>query len=188
MRHLHSTFAAYSKNSNNMNPITNNQFLAAMLEEAAWKEVSSKEGWTMEALEKYQDKVDWKEISSNSDVMWTVDGISKFMGKIIWEEFSRNCPEYLLTEDNLLRFKGNWNWSQLSRRSELYNNWALLDMVTDLVDWKEIITNWDIKFPIQFFKRYEKYIPMSQFQDSSLWDDFVRAMRDNLKGTIAGIN
>lgn len=171
-----------------MNPITNNQFLAVILEEAAWKEVSSKEGWTMESLEKYQDKVDWKEISSNSEVMWTVEGINKFMGKINWEEFSRNCPGYLLTEDNLLRFKANWNWSQLSNRDELYNNWGLLDKVTDMVDWKEIITNWNIKNPILFFKRYENFIPMSQFQDSRLWTDIVEAMSVTLKDSIAGLN
>ncbi len=57
-----------------MNPITNNQFLAAIIEEAAWKAISRKEEWTV--LEKYQDKVDWEEISSNSDVMWTVDGMA----------------------------------------------------------------------------------------------------------------
>lgn len=59
-----------------MNPIKNNQFLAAIIEEAAWKAISRKEEWTMDALEKYQDKVDWEEISSNSDVMWTVDGMA----------------------------------------------------------------------------------------------------------------
>ena len=171
-----------------MNPITNNQFLAAILEEAAWKEVSSKEGWTMDTLEKYQDKVDWKEISSNSDVMWTVDGINKFMSKIDWEEFSRNCPDYLLTEENLLRFKTNWNWNQLSNREEIYNNWYLLDKVTDMVDWKEIITSWNIKNPVQFFKRYENYIPMSQLQDSRLWSEIVEAMGASLKDKIAGLN
>ena len=171
-----------------MNQITANQFLAAMLEEAAWKKVSSRGSWTMEALEKYQDKVDWKEISSNSEVKWTVDGISKFMGKIEWDEFTYNCPGYLLTKDNLFRFKDNWNWSTLSRFSELYNNWSLLDKVTDLVDWKEIISNWDIELPVQFFKRYEKFIPMSQFQDSGLFYLLADAMCDNMKRTIAEID
>lgn len=102
-----------------MNPISNNQFLAAVLEETALKEISSKEGWSMNILEKYQDKVDWNEISSNSDVMWTTDGINKFSHKINWEDFSRDCPAYILTEDNLLRCKNNWNWPSfpIARRS-----------------------------------------------------------------------
>lgn len=174
------------KNRMTMNPITNNQFLAAIIEEAAWKELSRKGEWTMDVLEKYQGKVDWEEISSNSDVMWTVEGVNKFISKINWEDFSRYCPEYLITEDNLLRFKNNWNWSQLSNRTELYNNWSLLDKVTDMVDWKEIISNWNIKNPVQFFKRYENFIPMFQFQDSRLWDDIVDAIADKLSDTIAG--
>ena len=170
-----------------MNPISNNQFLAAVLEEAAWKEISSKEGWSMEMLEKYQDKVDWNEISFNSDVMWTTDGINKFSHKINWEDFSRNCPAYILTEDNLLRFKNNWNWLKLSNREEIYNNWYLLDKVIDFVDWKEIIDNWDIKLPIQFFKRYENHIPMSQFQDSRLWDKMVEIMDTQFREEIVGL-
>lgn len=163
------------------NPILNNQIFAVVLEEAAWKEISSDEEWSMEMLEKYQDKVNWNKISSNSDVMWTNDGINKFSHKINWEDFSRNCPAYILTEDNLLRFKNNWNWSLLSNREEIYNNWNLLDKVIDFVDWNKIIDSWDIKHPIQFFKRYENYIPMSQFHDSILWDKMVEIMATQLK-------
>ena len=171
-----------------MNPITNNQFLAAIIEEAAWKEVSSMEGWTMEALEKYQDKVDWREISSNSNVMWTIDGINKFTYKIDWEALSRYCPAYLLTEDNLQRFKANWNWSRLSLREEIYNNWNLLDKVTDMVDWSKIITNRHINSPVRFFKRYENFIPMSDFQYTQLWHDVVEAISATLKDSIDGMN
>lgn len=170
-----------------MNPISNNQFLAAVLEEAAWKEISSMDGWSMDMLEKYQDKVNWKKISSNSDVMWTTDGINKFSHKINWEDFSCNCPEYILAEDNLLRFKNNWIWKQLSHRDEIYNNWNLLDKVIDFVDWKEIIDSWDIKFPIQFFKRYENHIPMSYLQNSRLWDQMVEIMATQLKAEIVGL-
>lgn len=168
-----------------MNPITNNQFLAAIIEEAAWKAISRKEEWTMDALEKYQDKVDWEEISSNSDVMWTVDGINKFINKIDWEAFSRYCPAYLLTEYNLLRFKSNWDWSRLSIREEIYNNWELLDAVAELVNWRDLITGWNIKHPIRFFKRYESHIPMSQLQESRFWGDLIDAVGDSLKSSIA---
>lgn len=57
-----------------------------------------------------------------------------------------------------------------------------------MVDWKEIITSWNIKNPIQFFKRYENFIPMSQFQESRLWTDIVEAMSVTLKDSIAGLN
>lgn len=94
-----------------MNPISNNQFLAAVLEEAARKEISSMDGWSMDMLEKYHDKVNWK----------------------------------------------------------------------------EIIDSWDIKHPILFFKRYENHIPMSQFQNSRLWDKMVEIIATQLKVEILGL-
>ena len=142
----------------------------------------------MEALEKYQDKVNWRDISSNPGVMWTVEGINKFADKISWEDFSRKCPGYLLTEDNLLRFKDKWNWTRLSYRKEIFNNRDLLDKVTDMVDWSKIITNHHINNPVQFFKRYEKFIPMSDFQYSRLWDGVVEAIGATLKDSIDGMN
>lgn len=40
----------------------NNDFMAKVLEEAAWKELSSEFAWNEQMLEKYKDKVSWKEI------------------------------------------------------------------------------------------------------------------------------
>lgn len=38
----------------------NNDFMAKVLEEAAWKELSSEFAWNEPLLEKYKDKVSWK--------------------------------------------------------------------------------------------------------------------------------
>lgn len=76
-----------------MESITNNEFLNSVLESEAWKEVSSRESFSMEMIEKFADKVNWG----------------------------------------------------------------------------EIITNWNIEKPVEFFARFQQYIPMSKLQDSSLW-------------------
>lgn len=141
----------------------------------------------MAKLDMYKDTVDWYKISSNTDVMWTTDGINKFTNKINWENFSRYCPAYILTVDNLFCFKNKWNWTLLSNRKEIYSNWNLLDKVIDFVDWKEIIDSWDIKLPIQFFKRYENHIPMSYLQNSRFWDQMVGIMATQLKAEIVGL-
>lgn len=164
-----------------MNPITNNEFLAAVMEEAAWKEASESGPWSMEMLSKYQDKVDWKKISSNSEVVWTVDGVNKFKHKINWEEFSANCPAYFLTVENLQQFKNFWDWSEISERSEVLNNWELLDTLVDSVDWEKIIEQWSIERPIEFFKRYESHVPMKHFQDSRLWNMIADELGKQLK-------
>ena len=42
-----------------MESITNNEFLNSVLESEAWKEVSSRESFSMEMIEKFADKVNW---------------------------------------------------------------------------------------------------------------------------------
>ena len=77
----------------------NNDFMAKVLEEAAWKELSSEFAWNEQMLEKYKDKVSWKEISSNRNILWTTSMIEKFKNKVDWEENQH-------TNHNFLRDKG----------------------------------------------------------------------------------
>ncbi len=158
-----------------MEPITNNEFLNSVLEAEAWKEISQSGSLSVTMIEKFADKLDWEEVSNNSNVIWTVDGINKFANKIHWEEFSRSCSENLISETTLQKFEGKWDWKALSNRDVLYNNWRLLDKFADKVIWSEVITNWGIEKPVEFFFRFQQYIPMSKLQDSRLWNAMVEA-------------
>jgi len=51
-----------------MESITNNEFLNSVLESEAWKEVSSRESFSMEMIEKFADKVNWGEIITNWNI------------------------------------------------------------------------------------------------------------------------
>lgn len=163
-----------------MESMTNNDFLNSVLESEAWKEVSSRESFSMEMIEKFADKLDWEEVSGNQSILWTVDGISKYANKIHWEDFSNSCPDNIITETTLNKFSGKWDWKCLSNRDALYNNWSLLEKFADKVNWGEIITNWNIEKPVEFFARFQQYIPMSKLQDSSLWRAMVEARSKRL--------
>ena len=52
-----------------MEPITSNDFLNSVLETEAWKEVSQSGGLSMTIIEKFADKLDWEEVSGNSNVI-----------------------------------------------------------------------------------------------------------------------
>lgn len=158
-----------------MEPITTNDFLNSVLETEAWKEVSQSESLSMTMLEKFADKLDWDELSGNQNVIWTLDGINKFAKKINWVEFSRSCSDSIITETTLRTFAARWDWKSLSNRDVLYNNWHLLDKFADKVNWSEVITNWNIEKPVEFFSRFQQYIPMSKLQDSRLWNAMVEA-------------
>ncbi|MCX4279086.1 MULTISPECIES: hypothetical protein [Muribaculum] len=95
-----------------MESITNNEFLNSVLESEAWKEVSSRESFSMEMIEKFADKVNWG----------------------------------------------------------------------------EIITNWNIEKPVEFFARFQQYIPMSKLQDSSLWRAMVETRSKKIMQEAIGIN
>ncbi len=92
----------------------NNDFMAKVLEEAAWKELSSEFAWNEPLLEKYKDKVSWKEISGNRNILWTASMIEKFKNKVDWEELSGSDNEHLFTAENLEKYKEYWNWRELS--------------------------------------------------------------------------
>lgn len=170
-----------------MGPITSNDFLNSVLETEAWKEVSQSGSLSMTMIEKFADKLDWEEVSGNSNVIWTVEGINKFANKIHWDEFSRSCPENLLSESTLQKFASKWDWKTLSNRDDIYNNWRLLEKFADKVNWGEIITSWNIEKPLEFFSHFQQYIPMSKFQDSRLWNAMVEARAKHLIQEAIGI-
>ena len=170
-----------------MEPITSNDFLNSVLETEAWKEVSQSGSLSMTMIEKFADKLDWEEVSGNSNVIWTVEGINKFANRIHWDEFSRSCPENLLSESTLQKFASKWDWKTLSNRDDIYNNWRLLEKFADKVNWGEVITNWRIEKPLEFFARFQQYIPMSKLQDSRLWNAMVEARAKRLMQEAMGI-
>lgn len=169
-----------------MEAIINNEFLNSVLE--AWKEVSQTGSLSMPMLEKLADKLDWEEVSGNQNVVWTVDGISKHANKINWTEFSNSCPDNLISDTTLRKFADKWDWKALSNRDILYNNWILLDKFADKINWGEVITNWNIEKPVEFFNRFQQYVPMSKLQDSRLWTSIVEARAKKLIQEAIGID
>ena len=170
-----------------MEQITSNGFLNSVLEAAAWKELSGKIAFTMEMLDKYSKKLDWYEISRNSDILWTFDGLRKFSHKIDWVAFSSTCPESLISEPFLEKFADRIDWETISGRDCFYNNWELLEKFAEYAEWNEIISVWNVEKPVEFFKRFEKFIPMTKFQNSRLWDQIVEIKANELSLEIRGI-
>jgi len=146
-----------------METISSNEFLNSVLETEAWKELSERESLSMDILE-------------------------KFARCIHWEEFSRSCPDNLISETSLHKFENRWDWKNLSNRDRIYNDWNLLEKFADKVNWGEVITNWNIEKPLEFFSRFQQYIPMSKLQESRLWDSLVEERAKKLYQEAIGIN
>ena len=65
-----------------------NEFMQNIATEEAWKELSCEFNWDEILLEKYQDKVNWNEISGNTEICWTIPMLQKFQKKINWDILS----------------------------------------------------------------------------------------------------
>lgn len=161
----------------------NNDFMAQVLEEAAWKELSNEFAWNEQLLEKYKDKVVWKEISGNSQILWTTSMMEKYKNKIDWEELSGSDNEHLFTAENLEKYKDCWNWRELSRNSDIELTPALLEQFADYWDWSEIIDRYrqDELYSMEFLEKFKDYIPASALQRSRLWDKLVEDEKKQLK-------
>ena len=163
---------------------TNNDFMQNILNEEAWKDLSSDFEWTETLLEKYQNKVNWDEISSNSRVQWTVPMIKKFARRINWSNFSSTAEERFVTPDLIETFKDLWDWHELSNNSDVDLTYELLEKYADLWDWEKIIDAWRNKVfegkGVQFYNKFQQYIPASKLQNSSLWREMVDEQKQNL--------
>lgn len=160
-----------------------NEFMEKILNDSAWKQLSEDFAWTEQMLEKHKNKVDWKAISSNGNIVWTPSMLDKFRKFIDWHALSYTGCETILTEDCLEQFKDYWDWAKLSDNRNLELNYQLIDKFIDYWDWSELIDRWDISklYNADFLERYADKIPSSQLQDSSLWIELVKKRAEKLK-------
>lgn len=78
--------------------------------------------WTKDLLLKYEDLINWDNISSNENVDWNIDLIYFFRDKWHWGNLSRNRA--LPWNDILIeKFKDKWVWRLLSMNHSI--NWDL---------------------------------------------------------------
>ena len=154
----------------------NNNFMEKVMEDEAWKKLSSDFPWTETMLEKYQNKVDWEEVSNNYNMLWTPSMLDKFKWKINWHQLSSRSSEALMTTENIERFKDYWDWKELSGNDSLAWSEQLIERFIDYWDWERLLNNYRLDNKIlnnKFFEKYQDRIPASKLQNSNLWDNMV---------------
>lgn len=158
-----------------------NEFMEKILNDAAWKELSEDFPWTEMTLEKHKERVNWKDISSNREILWTPAMLEKFKHRIDWNALSNTSSQTLLNAANLEKFKNYWDWNVLSSNSSLELTTELIDKFIDCWDWNEIIDRYsDELYTIGFLEKYADRIPASTLQNSALWRKLVERRKYEL--------
>ena len=156
-----------------MAKMISDEFMQHVVTEQAWKNLSEEFRWTESLLEKYADKVDWKEISENRNIIWTIPMLQKFSKKLDWKKLSEHTDEEWFC---------NYNLSE-----------ALIDKYIDYIDWRALIgvgrCYGNFPFgedndPVAFYEKYKEHIPMAELQDSELWRRLVRKREKQLLSEI----
>lgn len=164
--------------------VLSNEFMQNISMKDAWKELSSDFGWSEAMLEKYQDKVDWDDISDNRHIRWTIPMIQKFQKKINWDKLSVYIDKDILTENMLEAFKDKWNWHELSGNYKIKIDDEMLTKYADRWDWNRIMNRYiDDVFEgngIDFYEKYKDYISINEIQSSCLWRGIVRQQAKQL--------
>lgn len=168
--------------------VLSNEFMQNIATDEAWKELSSSFNWSEALLEKYQEKVNWDEISENRNIRWTIPMIQKFQKKLNWERFSEYADENILTESFIEAFKDKWDWNKLSGNDNVQSSQELIEKYADRWNWEEIIDSYyhnayDYK-AIEFYEKYKDYIPVSKIQNTCLWRNIVEQRAKQLAAEI----
>ena len=131
--------------------------------------------WNISLLEKFKDKVDWKEVSRIIGGMWSIQLLERFEEYLCWDILSSNPSPALLQEDIFDRFIDHWNWFNLTNNFQITWSIELIDKYADYLDWKTLLDRLERLFfdysidPFKFYDRYKKYIPLDHLPKTELW-------------------
>ena len=159
--------------------------VAQMMDTEAWSNVSGDFPFSEAQLEKYADKLDWKEVSGNTNIFWSVQMLEKFKRRIDWTALTRCLQEENVSAELLEKFKDNWNWEELSDNNCLTPE--LIDQFADYINWKALINNWSCCEKLateEFIRKYSDRIPACDFKDSRLWREMVEKKEKEIKKQI----
>ena len=159
----------------------NEDFIASVREMEKWKRLSADFNWSETLIDRYQDKLDWKSLSENSNVQWTASMLEKYKHKLDWRALSSGSCRGLYSAENLRKFSSRWDWSALSSNSSVHWTTEKVEEFKDSIDWGEMISCWysDL-FTLEFFEKYKDYFPVSTLQQSCLWNAIMDIYKEKL--------
>ena len=168
--------------------------LKKQIQKEAWENISRNYPLTENMLMRHSSDLNWEEVSGNSSIHWDVGMLERFHGRIDWKMFSRIADDDILSEEVIEKFKDSWDWSELSGNSSLPLSYELIDKHIDRWNWNQLTNNYhrlcnrhcihdgrSILLGMDFFERYQQYIPIEDLERSAVWSNMVDEEEEAIK-------
>jgi len=140
-----------------------------------WQDISSNENlsWSLELLERYEDKWNWYTLSNNQGIKWTKKIIDRFEDKLTFDCF---IDDYFLqtyedygcsasgmssnknvqwTEELIENYDERLNWRKLSRNENLPWSIEFFQKHINKWDWSELSGNTNLPWSSELIEKYE---------------------------------
>lgn len=141
-----------------------------------WQDISGNEklSWSLELLERFEDKWNWYSLSNNQSIKWTKKIIDRFEDKLIFDYYidddwgltmnegygfsssglSSN-KNVLWTEELIENYDERLNWRKLSRNENLPWSIEFIQKHINKWDWSELSGNTSMPWSSELIEKYE---------------------------------
>ena len=135
--------------------------------------------WSIELIEKYEDRWDWDGISENQLLPWSIELIEEYKDWWDWDALSEN--ESLPWSVELIeKFKDRWDWNSLSQADFLPWSMDFIERFKDDLGLEEMLC-FDPDFDLEYRSSTEYKFPSLEYEMICSVLDYHKGMEQSLR-------
>jgi len=116
------------------------------------KIISTGYPFTSKQIDKFQELIDWRELSNNAEINWSDEVLSKYSDLLDWENLLAN-KEIDWPTERIEKFKNKIHWESLSKNGSI--KWPeIIPMYIQNVNWKELTRNKSFPWTLDNVRRH----------------------------------
>lgn len=119
--------------------------------------------WTIDLLEKFEEKWDWNLLSENENLFWSEEMISRFEHKWNWNSISKNTGIYW-NIDLLKKYDTKWNWKNLSANTSMCFNEEVIDYYFEFIEFDLLSSNKGIQWTEKLIDKYQNKLNLKSMR------------------------
>lgn len=135
-----------------------NRLISKLEDKLSWKDLSRNSNlvWSYEFFERYINKIDWSWISLNSAITHNFEFIERYKNKLNFR-YLTSCKNIKWTNQVIDKYIEQWDWEILSGKKSENFIWSLdiIERYKENWDWRYLSSNPKLPWSIDFFEKYK---------------------------------